>query len=161
MLTYEKFASLVLTTPHILEQVGTIIIDEVQMIADESRGVNLEFIFTLIKVRRQHGIEPQIVALSAVIGDTNGLERWIGARLLRRTERPVPLNEGVLQRDGNFRYLDSGTGEEKALSPYIQPQWSGKNSSQDYVIPLVQRLVSEGKQVIVFREFKGETQGLC
>lgn len=159
LLTYEKFASLVLTTPHLLEQIGTIIIDEVQMIADESRGVNLEFILTLIKMRRQQGIEPQIVALSAVIGDTNGLERWLGARLLRRTERPVPLNEGVLQRDGSFRYLDSAMGEEKALSPYIQPQWSGKNSSQDYVIPLVQRLVSEGKQVIVFRESKGETQG--
>jgi len=159
LLTYEKFASLVLTSPHIIEQVGAIIIDEVQMIADESRGVNLEFILTLIKVRRQQGIEPQIVALSAVIGDTNGLERWLGARLLRRVERPVPLDEGVLRQDGCFRYLDSATGEEKTLSPFIQPQWSGKNSSQDYVIPLVQRLVSEDKQVIVFRETKGETQG--
>jgi helicase len=159
LLTYEKFASLVLTSPHILEQVGTIIIDEVQMIADESRGVNLEFILTLIKVRRQQGIEPQIVALSAVIGDTNGLERWLGARLLRRTERPIPLDEGILRRDGSFRYLDGTTNEEKFLSPFIQPKWSGKNSSQDYVVPLVQRLVSEGKQVIVFRESKGETQG--
>lgn len=159
LLTYEKFASLVLTTPHILEQIGTIIIDEVQMIADESRGVNLEFILTLIRVRRQQGIEPQIVALSAVIGDTNGLERWLGARLLRRTERPIPLNEGVLKQDGSFRYLDSVTSEEKNLSAYIQPRWSGKNSSQDYIIPLVQRLVFEGKQVIIFRESKGLTQG--
>jgi helicase len=159
LLTYEKFTSLVLTSPHLLEQVGTIIIDEVQMIANESRGVNLEFLLTLIRVRRQQGIEPQVLALSAVIGNTNGLERWLGARLLRRTERPVPLDEGVIRRDGSFRHLDSGTGEEKIIYPFIQPKWSGKNSSQDFIIPLAKHLVSEGKQVIVFRQTKGETQG--
>ena len=41
-------------------------------------------------MRRSEGIEPQVIALSAVIGDTNGLERWLGGRLLRRMERPVP-----------------------------------------------------------------------
>lgn len=37
LLTYEKFAAIALTHPHVLEQVGTIVIDEVQMIADQSR----------------------------------------------------------------------------------------------------------------------------
>ncbi|MFX7926572.1 hypothetical protein ABTK22_19715, partial [Acinetobacter baumannii] len=77
-------------------QVGAIVIDEAQMIADRGRGANLEFILTLIRMRRREGIEPQLIALSAVIGDTNGLEQWLGARLLRRTERPVPLEEGLL-----------------------------------------------------------------
>jgi helicase len=51
---------------------------------------------TLLRMRRRDGLEPQVIALSAVIGDTNGLERWLGGRLLRRTERPVPLDEGVV-----------------------------------------------------------------
>ena len=34
-----------------------------------------------------------------------------------------------------------------------------KGSSQDYIIPLVRKLVAEGKQVIVFRETKGEARG--
>jgi replicative superfamily II helicase len=158
LMTYEKFGSLALGSPHILDHVGTIVVDEVQMIADESRGVNLEFILTLLRMRRNQGIEPQIIALSAVIGDSNGLERWLGGRLLRRNERPVPLDEGVLLQDGSFRFVDLETGEEKALSPYIRREFR-KGSSQDWIIPLVRKLVNEGKQVIVFRETKGEARG--
>jgi replicative superfamily II helicase len=157
LMTYEKFAALVLGSPHILDQVGIVVVDEVQMIADESRGTNLEFILTLLQMQRRQGIEPQLVLLSAVIGDTNGLERWLGARLLRRNERPVPLDEGILCADGGFRFIDP-SGEEKTVASYIQRQY-GKNSSQDWIIPLVQRLVGEGKQVIVFRETRGEARG--
>ena len=46
-------------------------------------GANLEFLLTLIRMQRRQGIEPQTIALSAVIGDTNGLEEWLGGRLLR------------------------------------------------------------------------------
>jgi replicative superfamily II helicase len=158
LLTYEKFAAIVLTYPHVLNQVGTVVVDEAQMIADPSRGANLEFILTLVRMARLHGVEPQVIALSAVIGDTNGLERWLGARLLRRTERPVPLDEGLLLSDGCFRYLDAETGVEMKSAPKIQRLFS-KGSSQDWVIPLVDKLVSEGKQVIVFRETKGEAKG--
>jgi hypothetical protein len=35
----------------------------------------------------------------------------------------------------------------------------GNGSSQDWIIPLVSQLVADGKQVIVFRETKGETRG--
>jgi replicative superfamily II helicase len=157
LLTYEKFASLALAAPHLLEQVGTIVIDEVQMIADPSRGANLEFLLTLLRMRRQSGIEPQLIALSAVIGDTNGLERWLGGRLLRRLERPVPLDEGILLADGRFRYLDD-KGAEQTVGPVITPEFR-KGSSQDWVVPLVRKLVGDGKQVIVFRETKGEARG--
>jgi replicative superfamily II helicase len=157
LLTYEKFAVLVLTSPHILDAVGTVVVDEVQMMADRSRGTNLEFLLTLLRMRGQDGIGPQLVALSAVIGETNGFERWLGARLLRRTERPVPLDEGVLRGDGSYRYVDS-SGQEIILDNLMQREWR-KDSSQDWVIPLVRKLVGEGKQVIVFRETRGETRG--
>ncbi|MCZ6775446.1 MAG: DEAD/DEAH box helicase, partial [Ignavibacteria bacterium] len=158
LMTYEKFTALVFGFPNILEQVGIVVIDEVQMIADRSRGMNLEFILTLLRTRRQHGIEPQLIALSAVIGETNGLERWLDARLLCRTERPVPLDEGIIRADGSFRYIDAETSEEKVTQNYIQRIFR-KDSNQDWVIPLVQKLVGEGKQVIVFREKKGEARG--
>lgn len=154
----QKFASVVLANPQVLEQVGTVVVDEVQMIADEFRGVNLEFILTLLRMRQRQGIEPQVITLSAVIGDTNGLERWLGARLLRRNERPVPLDEGLVLADGRFRFIDGVSGDEKITEPLFQPQ-RNKGTSQDWVIPLVRRLVNEGKQVIVFRETKGEARG--
>lgn len=159
LLTYEKFAAIALTFPHVLAQVGTIVIDEAQMIADRSRGANLEFILTLIRMRRREGIEPQLIALSAVIGDTNGLEQWLGARLLRRTERPVPLDEGLLLGNGWFRFIDPATGEERAEGPIIHPIVGGKGSSQDLIIPLVKKLVADGQQVIVFRATKGDARG--
>ena len=128
LMTYEKCAALALAQPHILHDVGTVVIDEVQMIVDATRGANLEFLLTLIRARRRHGSDPQLVTLSAVIGDSNGLERWLNARLLRRDERPVPLDEGVIRRDGSFRYLSADDGSEK-VEPCIQPIWTGKGSS--------------------------------
>ncbi|WP_222872670.1 DEAD/DEAH box helicase [Hankyongella ginsenosidimutans] len=58
LLTYEKFAAIALTFPHVLAQVGVILIDEAQMIADRGRGANLEFILTLIRMRRREGSSP-------------------------------------------------------------------------------------------------------
>jgi hypothetical protein len=141
-----------------VDQVGTVVIDEVQMITDSSRGVNLEFLLTLLILRRKRGSEPQLISLSAVIGDTNGLERWLGARLLRRTERPVPLDEGIVRADGSFRFLSSETRQEKIIRGFIRPEYR-KGSSQDLIIPLVRRLVSENKSIIIFRETRGEARG--
>jgi helicase len=159
LLTYEKFSAIALTHPHVLEQAGVVVIDETQMVADRSRGANLEFLLTLIRMRRREGIEPQVIALSGVIGETNGFERWLGARLLRREERPVPLDEGLILWDGRRQYLDAETGAMTEEGPLVRPQYSGKNSSQDIIIPLLRKLVGEGQQVIVFRETRGETRG--
>lgn len=158
LLTYEKFAAIALTFPHVLSQAGVIVIDEAQMIADLGRGANLEFILTLIRMQRRSGVEPQMIALSAVIGDTNGLEHWLGARLLRRNERPIPLDEGLLLDDGRFRFVAADGGVERGEGPVVQRLY-GKGTSQDWIIPLVRRLVGEGQQVIVFRETKGEARG--
>lgn len=158
LLTYEKFAAIALTFPHVLAQAGVVVIDEAQMIADEGRGANLEFILTLLRMRRREGLEPQVIALSAVIGDTNGLEDWLGARLLRRTERPVPLDEGLLLADGRFRFIDATSGEERVSEPIVRREHR-KGSSQDWIIPLVRKLVAEDQQVIVFRETKGDARG--
>ncbi|WP_423382131.1 DEAD/DEAH box helicase [Burkholderia sp. LMG 32019] len=158
LLTYEKFTSICVTFPHVLRQLDVIVVDEAQMIADESRGANLEFLLTLIRARPDDEPAPQIIALSAVIGDTNGLERWLAGRLLRKLERPVPLNEGVLSYDGTFHYVNSSSNEESIERNFVQT-WAGKGSSQDVIIPLLKKLVTAGEQVIVFRNEKGLTLG--
>ncbi|HEY2933111.1 MAG TPA: DEAD/DEAH box helicase [Acidobacteriota bacterium] len=151
-LTYERFAALALTVPHIMRQVGVIVIDEVQMITDRNRGANLEFVLTLLKAQRLLGIEPQMIALSAVIGDTNGFESWLNARLLYTEKRPVPLDEGLIDMNGAFRYV-SEAGKEEVINNYARPEYR-KGSSQDIIIPLVRQLVAGGEKVIVFRETK-------
>lgn len=152
LLTYERFASLLVTLPHIMRQVALVVVDEVQMITDKNRGANLEFILTLLKAQRFIGIEPQLIALSAVIGDTNGLENWLNARLLRTEARPVPLDEGVIGLDETYRYV-APDATQHAIAHYVQREYR-KNSSQDIIIPLVRKLVADGEKIIVFRETK-------
>jgi replicative superfamily II helicase len=156
VLTYEKFRGLALTNPHLLRLISVIVIDEVQTLVDPGRGPGLEFLLTLIKSRKEVGIEPQLIALSAVLGDLRGLDSWLEAHLLRRTERPVPLDEGVLELNGKYRYR-TADGMERT-EQLIPPQY-GEPRAKTLLIPLARKLVAEGQQVIVIRGIRGDTRG--
>lgn len=156
LLTYERFASLAVLSPFILRNVGLIVVDEVQMITDEGRGANLEFLLTLLRSQRTVGVEPQLIVLSAVIGSTNGFERWLGARLLMSGRRPVPIDEGTLNLAGDFHYID-GDGVERREPRYVTPEYR-KGSSQDVIVPLVRQLVRAGEKVLVFRDTRSKVR---
>ncbi len=159
LLTYEKFANLTLGMPHLLRGLSVVIVDEVQILSDEGRGASLEFLLTVLRSGLGRGTPPQIVALSAVIGDTLGLERWLGGGLLRTHDRPVPLRERVVDGNGAIRTLEPD-GEESLEPDGIRPEFvSGSQSSKPFVIPLVRGLVAAGKKVIVFRTIKAKTVG--
>ncbi len=159
LLTYEKFLNLMLGYPHIMRTVSLVVVDEVQTVGDRGRGPNLEFLLTLLRSGHGRTVSPQIVALSAVIGDTRGMERWLGGTLLKTTHRPVPLREAVLDAAGGIQ-VQEADGSQRSEPGFIQPAYvSGSQSNKPYVIPLLQRLVAEGKKVIVFRAIKGDTVG--
>ena len=156
VLTYEKFAGLALGNPHLLKLLSVVVIDEVQTIVDPGRGAYLEFLLTLLKARRPEGVAPQVVALSAVLGDLGGLDSWLDANVIARTERPVPLLEGVLGPDGIYRYVNAD-GDEASEQLIAPTGWM--QSNQDLIIPLARKLVGEGQQVIIFRSTRGATRG--
>ncbi len=158
LMTNEKFAALALARPHLLDMISLVVVDEAQLIADPGRGVALEFLLTMLKVRTA-GRMPQVVLLSAVIGDAHGLDQWLDASLLVRTDRPVPLEEGVVLANGDFRYLDNAR-VERVESAFIQRKYI-KGSGQDWIIPLVKRLADDGQQVIVFRATRGEARSVA
>lgn len=159
LLTYEKFMGLVLGHPHLMRGLSVVVVDEVQTLGDPGRGASLEFLLTLIRAGHGRQASPQIVALSAVIGDTHGFERWLGGSLLRTTARPIPLKESVIDGSGSVRTLGPD-GTDSQESRYIQPQFvGGSQSNKPWIIPLVQRLTDEGKKVIVFRATRGDTVG--
>lgn len=158
LLTYEKFLNIITGSPWVLRGISLVVVDEAQNISDPTRGANLEFLLTLLRSGHARGGAPQVVALSAVIGDSHGLERWLDAGLLKTEERPVPLRESVVDGAGRAVHLmPDGSTTEEAM---IVPAWGvGGQGSKQIVIPLVQRLVNEDKKIIVFRSFKGETVG--
>lgn len=157
VLTYEMFTRLALANPHLLHIISVIVVDEVQTVVDPNRGPELEFLLTLIRSRRALGIEPQLIALSAVLGDLGGLDTWLDAYLLQRAKRPVPLDEGVLDLTGTYRYRDKDGAEHG--EQLIPPQPSMYATAQTLLIPLAKKLVGQGQQVIVIRAIRGETRG--
>ncbi|MHA2179211.1 MAG: DEAD/DEAH box helicase [Candidatus Thorarchaeota archaeon] len=91
--TYERADSLLRHRAPWLPDVGTVVIDEIQNIADMSRGARLESV--IIRLKRTID-ELQIVALSATVHEPDDLAEWLGCKLVQSDERPVPLTCRVI-----------------------------------------------------------------
>lgn len=159
--TYETFLNMSLNSQRLLHQLGVIIIDEAQFITDPTRGITVELILYLLLRAKENGINPQLLLLSAVIGNLNGFDRWLNVAVLLSKERPVPLIEGVLDRQGVFQFVDvdGSIRQESLLLPSQIIQRRDKESSQDVIVPLAKKLVSESEKLIVFRNMRGSAQG--
>lgn len=92
--TAEKLDSITRHKANWLAEIGTVIIDEIHLLNDVSRGPTLEILITLL---RQLIPKSQILALSATIGNPHELAEWLNAELVQDNWRPVPLHKGVYQ----------------------------------------------------------------
>jgi helicase len=91
VLTSEKLDSLIRHKVRWLAEVKTVIIDEIHLLNDPNRGPTLEIIITLLKSL----IKPQIIGLSATIGNPQELANWLEAELIIDNWRPVKLKQGI------------------------------------------------------------------
>ena len=108
VVVFEKLNALLVSNPNLLQGIGLIVIDELQMMGDETRGAGLELLLTKILLSPY---KPQLLGLSAVLGDSEDLAHWLRAELLVETSRPVELRKGVLSR-GVFSYIEHNSGAE-------------------------------------------------
>ena len=163
LLTYEMFLNLILTNPGTLEVIGLVVVDETQFITDPRRGIVVELLLTYLLAESDRGVTPQLIALSAVIGELNHFDEWLRCDKLITTLRPVPLVEGVLDRNGIFQHLDAhGKAAETQLVPRNNiVQRRDNPGAQDVIVPLVQTLLSSNpdERVIVFRNSRGSAEG--
>jgi len=95
ILTTEKLDSLLRHRVSWINQVNCIIIDEIHLLNDQSRGPTLEIILTLLKTLTN----PQIIGLSATIGNPQELADWLNATLVQDTWRPVQLKQGIYTKE--------------------------------------------------------------
>ena len=160
LLTYEMFLQLIVGSPFTLSQMGLIVIDEAQFITDPTRGINVELLLTFVLAAKERGIAPQLIALSAVIGDANSFNQWLRSELMFHTERPVPLVEGVLDRSGTYQFLDEDGNEgiEQLLNAY-EVQVRGTIQRARPHRSTCRQLVSAGEKIIIFRNARGPAQG--
>lgn len=98
ILTTEKLDSLLRHKVSWLSQVKIVIADEIHLLNDPSRGPTLEVILTLLKTL----IKPQIIGLSATIGNPKELADWLGTELVQDDWRPVELKKGIHHKETEF-----------------------------------------------------------
>lgn len=108
ILTTEKLDSLIRHRVTWLSEIKLVVIDEIHLLNDASRGPTLEVIITLLKQL----ISPQIIGLSATIGNPQILAKWLEATLVKDSWRPVELHKGIAT-SGNVEFYQSTTTQEK------------------------------------------------
>jgi|SRR3989344_2146559 len=91
ILTTEKLDSLLRHRVSWLGEVKVVIVDEIHLLNDPHRGPTLEVVLTLL----QKLIHPQLIGLSATIGNPKELAQWLKATLIQDSWRPVELKKGI------------------------------------------------------------------
>ena len=91
--TAEKLDSLIRHSAPWLKFISTVVVDEIHLLNDPSRGPTLEILLTIL---RQLLPKVQILGLSATIGNPEELADWLDAKLVFDTWRPVELKQGIL-----------------------------------------------------------------
>lgn len=90
--TAEKLDSLLRHHVTWIQDVVTVIIDEIHLLNDPGRGPTLEILITILK---QMIKKAQIIGLSATIGNEKELSEWLEAKLVHDSWRPVDLHKGI------------------------------------------------------------------
>lgn len=142
VVVFEKLQALLVARPQLVEAVGLVVVDELQLITDETRGPTLEILLTKLRIA---GSRPRIVGLSAVLGRAQLLSDWLGARLLVDTRRPVELRKGVLCR-GTFAYREHNSGAQGTES-FADCE---SEKRPDLIVAAAEELAQRGEQVLVF-----------
>jgi len=141
----EKLDSVLVQNPAIVEQIGIIVVDEIQMMGDETRGPTLEMLISKILALQT---DVQIVGLSASLTGLDNLASWLRASLVVDPNRPVELREGVLHgSEFHYRCHNSKTEHTATWPVGIQSQ---SESVDDVIVRLLQDSDVIERPVLIF-----------
>jgi|YNPNPStandDraft_1061719.scaffolds.fasta_scaffold19509_2 helicase len=112
--TSEKADSLLRHSSPWLSEVRVLVVDEIHLINDPSRGPTLEVIIARFKALNP---DIQVLGLSATIQNADEIAEWLNAELVYSDWRPVTLKEGVwynneiIFNDGSVRIMNEGCSD--------------------------------------------------
>ncbi|XP_030370750.1 DNA polymerase theta [Scaptodrosophila lebanonensis] len=140
-----------------LDEIGTVVVDEVHLISDPGRGYILELLLAKVMyMSRKHALEIQIITMSATLANVKLLQRWLDAELYITDFRPVALQEmikvGNKIYDNQLQFLRDIT-ETSRLPPL--------GNDSDHVAQLCIETLLEGCSVIVFCPSKDWCENLA
>ncbi|KAL8537172.1 hypothetical protein ACS0TY_012379 [Phlomoides rotata] len=163
--TIEKANSLInrLLEEGRLSELGTIVIDELHMVGDQSRGYLLELILTKLRYAAGEGnvesssgessgtssgkSDParglQIIGMSATLPNVAAVADWLQAALYETEFRPVPLEEYI--KIGSTIY-----NKEMEIVRTIPKMADLGGKDPDHIVELCNEVVQEGHSVLIF-----------
>jgi helicase len=103
--TNEKADSLLRHNAPWFSSLTLVVADEIHLLGTEKRGATLEALLTRILISDPR---PQILGLSATIGNLEDVARWLDAKPVKVDWRPVILREGVYY-DENIFFSDGSS----------------------------------------------------
>jgi len=142
--TSEKADSLLRHGINWLDKIRVLVIDEIHLIHDPSRGPTLEVIISRFKALNP---KTQIIALSATIKNAVELADWLDGKLVKSDWRPVKLKEGVFFKN-QIKFND---GSVKKI----------KGDAKKSLELLVEESLINGGQTLIFVNNRRSTVSLA
>ncbi|KAF5748241.1 DNA polymerase theta-like isoform X1 [Tripterygium wilfordii] len=146
-----------------LSEIGIIVIDELHMVGDQTRGYLLELMLTKLRYAcgegnsesssgessgtsssragPAHGL--QIVGMSATMPNVGAVADWLQAALYQTDFRPVPLEECI--KVGNTIY-----NKKMDIIRTIPKAAALGGKDPDHIVELCNEVVQEGHSVLIF-----------
>lgn len=141
-----------------LSDIGIIIVDELHMIGDNSRGYLLELLLTkLIYLQKRSDLtELQIVGMSATIPNLAEVANWLNAQLYITNYRPVPLFERIV----NENILLDPKAEAEMKVATIEVSDLGIKSPEAPLIYSAIETVVDGYSALIFCSTKAQCENV-
>ena len=140
--TSEKFDSLLRHGIPWIGQIGLVVVDEIHLLNDPSRGPTLEV--TITKLRQL--AHPQILALSATIKNYEEIAEWLDAVPVYSEYRPVKLYKGVCF-DSKIHYEPKK--DETTIANELPPDFE-----------IAKDTLRRNKQALIFVSTRSSTEAL-
>ncbi|NPE29665.1 ATP-dependent DNA helicase [Methanococcoides sp. SA1] len=141
--TSEKTDSLLRNGTSWMDEITTVVVDEIHLLDSKNRGPTLEV--TITKLMRLNP-NAQVLALSATVGNAREMADWLGAGLVLSQWRPTDLHEGVL-----FGEAINFPGSQKKID----------RLDKDDAVNLVLDTIRSGGQCLVFESSRRNCAGFA
>lgn len=158
--TIEKANSLInrLLEENSLDSLSIVVIDELHMISDSSRGYLLELMLNKLRCQQP---DVQIIGLSATLPNIQVLSEWLDAKLFITKFRPVPLQESVAMLASNSPVVDILDHNLKAYSKLDLGHLGRAPTVLDVINHLVREPFSLAHSVLIFNPTKKGCEDLA
>ncbi|KAM4781076.1 helicase POLQ-like isoform 1-T1 [Cyanocitta cristata] len=122
-----------------IDDVGLVVVDELHMLGEGSRGATLEI--TLAKILYTNK-KTQIIGMSATLNNVGDLQKFLQAEYYTNDFRPVELKEYIKIRDTIYA-VDSKTENGFAFSRLLDFKYSSnlEKADPDHIIALVTEVI--------------------